>query len=146
LLKVERNDAKRLMGMLPHMFQHSLHNNRGFARIATVLANTVTDKVVFHSQCGITVICGRKDNEIPLVELLIRERNQTVMAGAIMPTQPSHRLEQRTGDIKDALSFLYGSAQFFSTVVFLVERYTTEETRGRQLFWIAYDNNLPSSG
>ena len=79
LLKIERHDAERFVGMLPHMFQDGFDNDRGFTRIAAVFKDAVGDEVMLYPERGIVVIRGREDDEVPLVKLVIRKRDQAVM-------------------------------------------------------------------
>ena len=52
LLEIQRDDAERFVGMLPHVIQDGLDDDRGFARIAAVLENAVWNKMVLHASDG----------------------------------------------------------------------------------------------
>src|SRR5579884_447927 len=67
------------------------------------------------------------------------------MPGAVMPSQPSHRLIKGARHIEDALSLLNNSERILVLLPVGVHGYTLEEIRGRQLFGIADDHNLRSA-
>src|SRR6266481_6525054 len=107
--------------MLAHMLQHCLHDNLRFAWIVPILKYSVRYKVVLYAQQWIVVVRGRKNDEISLIKFMIRECDQALMAGAIVPAQPAYRLEQRARYIKNALAFLDGSAVIVSALIVGVE-------------------------
>src|SRR5271170_78261 len=131
--------------MLAHMVQDCLHNNGRFPWIAPILKYSVRYKVVLYAQRGIVVVRRRENDEIPLIKLMIRECNQAVMAGPIVPAQPAYRLEQRARNIKNALPFLNGGAVIVGALIVGIEGHALKKGRRRKLFRIAHNDNLPSS-
>ncbi len=77
--------------------------------------------MVLYAQKWIVVVRGRKNDEIALIEFMIRECDQALVAGAIVPAQSAYRLEQRARYIKNALPFLDGSAVIISALIVGVE-------------------------
>ena len=79
--------------MVAHVLQHCLDDHRSFPRITAILKDSIRNKLMPHAQGGVIMVGGGEDDEVPLIELVIRKRNQTVMARAVMPSQSANGLE-----------------------------------------------------
>jgi len=66
--------------VLTQVIQYSLDYNRSLPRVTAVSKYSVWDKVVADAEGWVIMAGGWEDDEVPLVKLLIRERDQTVMA------------------------------------------------------------------
>jgi hypothetical protein len=79
--------------MVAHVLQHCLDYNRGFPWITAVLKDSVWNELMADAKRWVILIRRREDDEVPLIELVIRKRNEAVMARPIMPPQSANGLE-----------------------------------------------------
>src|SRR5579862_1837796 len=71
LVKIERHNAQRLIGMLAHVFEGSFDHYRCLARISAVLKDAIGYEMILHPEGWIVVIRGWEDDQVALVELIV---------------------------------------------------------------------------
>src|SRR6184192_1993637 len=91
------------------------------------------------------MIRGRENDQVPLIEFSIRERNQAMVSRSIVPSKTANRLIESASDIENALAFLHRRPIFVIDGCVIVECNPLEEVRWGELFGIADDNHLAAS-
>ena len=106
LFKVERNHAQRLPRSILHVLQYSVDDHFGFWNVAAFVKYSPPDLVVFDAETRRLMIRRWEDDEITLIKLTVRKRDQTVVSRSIVPAEAANWLIQGADDVQNALTFL----------------------------------------
>ena len=71
LLEVEGSHAQGFVRPSLHVIHDRVDHHRSLARIATVLEDSVPDRMILDAKIFVFVICRWEDHQVALVELLI---------------------------------------------------------------------------
>ena len=139
LFSAHRDHAERLVRALQHVRVHGFRDDARLLHVAPVHESAPGHARELHPEVrGLCMRC-REDDQLPVVERVVRERDQVFVLGAVVPGQPP-RLEDGHRGIQDALRVFDGRGVFV-----IVANHLVEEARRWQLLRIPDHHELTAS-
>ena len=139
LLDVERHNPERVVRSRQDVLDGGVYDALRLDLIHLILVDAVCDVVVEDAERPALLVRRREDDQLSVVELLVRERDQRMVLRAIMPAELPRGMKLRHADVEDAFGIRDGDA---------VGRCGhAGEERGRgELFGVAHDHQLLAPG